>query len=194
MRTRAFRTVAAIVLAASLSGCGLFGVKGAGLDKGTPSSLDPHCTAPPFELPAGCVLAGIGADTRTFNDSHAFVGSKIVIAGTTNYLDVMTSMGRVISFQEQFHADPPLNDHEARIVAHGEVPYDGKKLFTKKVAGMCEIVEYKSARLRKMYGKAFSAVLLVLRSADPSAFDKTNVSIATISLTAPHSRSSIKSC
>lgn len=194
MRTRVVQTLVTTGLALALAGCGLFGVKGAGLDKPTPSSLDPRCTAPPYELPASCPLGGIGADIQTFNDSHLYAGSTVVIPGSTNFLAIKTAVGRVTSFEEQFHADPPLNDHEARLVAHGEVPEDGKKLFIRTVGGMCQVVEYRSALLRKMYGKSFSAVLIVLRSADPTAFDRTNVATAMISLTAPHSRSSIKSC
>ena len=194
MKTRAAQILATTGLAMMLAGCGFFGVKGPGLDKGTASSLDPHCTTPPYELPASCPLGGIGADTRTFNDSHGYVGSTVVIPGTTNYVQVQTANGRVTSFVEQFHAIPPLNDHEARTVAHGEVPRDGKRLFIKTVGGMCEVVEYRSSRLRQMYGKPFSAVLIALRSGDPAVLDKKNIATATISLTAPHSASSITSC
>ncbi len=194
MIARAAQTLALAVLALTLAGCGLFGVKGPGLDTPTKSSLDPRCTLPPYELPSFCPLSGIGAELRTFTDSHAYVGSATVIPGNTNYLKVQTTMGRVVAFQEQFHVTPPLSDREARLVAHGEVPFDGRKLFTKTVAGMCQVIEYRSARLRQEYGKPFSAVLIVLRSADPAAFDKTNVTTADISLTAPHSADSIKTC
>jgi hypothetical protein len=186
--------LAAVGLAMTLAGCGIFGVKGPGLDKGTPSSLDPRCTQPPFELPSFCPLAGIGADTQTFDDSHLYVGKTQVIPGNTNYLQVKVVMGRVVSFLEQFHVAPPLSDREARLVSHGEVPSDGKKLFTKNVAGMCQVTEYRSARLRQQYGKQFSAVLIVLRSADPSNFDKTSVTTANISLGAPHSAAAVTSC
>jgi hypothetical protein len=194
VKSRLAKILGTGVLALTLTGCGLFGVKGPGLDNPTKNSLDPHCTTPPYELPKTCPLAGIGADTQTFDDSHLYVGSPTVIPGNTNFLAVQTTMGRVVSFEEQFHVTPPLSDHEARQVAHGEVPSDQKKLFIKNVGGMCQVVEYRSARLRRMYGKQFSAVKIVLRSADPTAFDKKNVTMATISLTSPHSRSSIKSC
>jgi hypothetical protein len=193
MRTPA-PTLLATVLALTLAGCGFIGAKGPGLDKPSKSSLDPHCTVPPYELPASCPLGGIGADTLTFNDSHLYAGSTVVIPGSTNFLAIMTDKGRVVSFQEQFHATPPLSDHEARLVAHGEVPSDGRKLFTKTIAGMCQVVEYRSRILGRMYGKNFSAVLIVLRSADPNVFDNTNVATATISLAAPHSAASVKSC
>lgn len=194
MIARAAQTLVVTGLALALAGCGLFGVKGPGLDKPTKSSLDPRCTAPPYELPSFCPLAGIGADTQTFNDSHAYVGHTAVIPGATNYLKIQITMGRIVAFEEQFHVAPPLADREARLVAHGEVPSDGRKLFTKTVGGMCQVVEYRSARLRRQYGKQFSAVLIVLRSADPTVFDKTNVTTADISLTAPHSRDSVKTC
>lgn len=181
-------------LAMTLAGCGLFGVKGPGLDGPSKNLLDPHCLTPPFELPANCQLGGIGADTATFNASHAYVGSQTVIPGSTNYLNVKTAQGRVTSFEEHFHADPPLNDREARRIAAAEVPSDAKRLWIKSVGTMCQALEYQSKKLRKMYGKPFSAVLIVLQSADPNAFDKTNVSMARVSLAAPHSSSSVTTC
>jgi hypothetical protein len=187
------KTLAATSLAILLAGCGLFGVKGPGL-QGKADSLDPHCAAPPFELPASCPLGGIGADVATFDNFHAYVGSTNVIPGSTNYLDVKTAAGRVTSFVEQFHPSPPFSDREARLVADPEVPYDGKRAFVKLVGGMCEVIEYTSTRLRQQYGKAFSAVRIVLRSPDPTTFDKKNVSMATVSLTAPHSRASVNTC
>jgi hypothetical protein len=191
--TRAAKTLAATGLVVLLAGCGLFGVKGPGL-QGTVTNLDPHCNAPPYELAPSCPLGGIGADVATFNTFHAYVGSTQVIPGSTNYLDVKTAQGRVTSFVEQFHPSPPFSDREARLVADPEVPYDSKRVFVKTVGGMCEVVEYTSARLRKQYGKAFSAVRIVLQSPDPQTFDKADVSMATISLTAPHSRASVTSC
>lgn len=194
MIARAAQTLAMAGLALTLAGCGLFGVKGPGLDGPTKSSIDPRCTQPPYELPSFCPLSGIGATTQIFDDSHAYVGHTLVIPGATNYLNVQTTMGRVVAFQEQFHVTPPLSDREARLVAHGEVPFDGRKLFTKNVGGMCQVVEYRSARLRQQYGKQFSAVLIVLHSADPTVFDKTNVTTADISLTAPHTADAVKTC
>ncbi|MGI8801339.1 MAG: hypothetical protein ACR2KV_04080 [Solirubrobacteraceae bacterium] len=194
MRTRAIQAAAAAVLATLLSGCGLFGVKGPGLGPVITSSVDAKCTAPPYELPPTCALGGIGAALQIFKDSHAYVGSTTVIPGSTNYVNVQTSMGRVTSFDEQYHADPPLSDHEARFVSRGEVPHDGRKLFIKTVDHKCQVVEYTSKALRKMYGKQFSAVLIVLRSTDPALFDKKAVSMASISLTAPHSAGTITSC
>jgi hypothetical protein len=191
--TRLSRAVPAIGLALSLAGCGFFGVKGPGL-QGTVKNLDPHCNAPPFELPANCPLGGIGADVQTFDNFHAYVGSPTIIPGSTNYLQVKTAQGRVTSFVEQFHASPPFSDREARLVADPEVPYDSKRVFIKQVGGACEVIEYTSARLRRAYGRPFSAVRIVLRSADPNTFDKTNVTTAKISLTAPHSRGSVTSC
>jgi hypothetical protein len=191
--TRVAKTLAATGLVIALAGCGLFGVKGPGL-QGKAKSLDPNCSAPPYELAANCPLGGIGADVQIFDNFHAYVGSTQVIAGSTNYLNVKTAQGRVTSFVEQFHPSPPFSDREARLVADPEVPYDSKRAFVKTVGGMCEVLEYTSARLRKLYGKAFSAVRIVLQSPDPQNFDKTNVSMATISLTAPHSRASVNSC
>lgn len=193
MRTRLPQILATTGLAMAVSGCGFFGVKGPGLDAPQKSSLQAECTTPPYELPPKCPLGGIGAALLTFKDSHLYAGSTLVIAGSTNFLNIKTSQDRVISFQEQFHANPPLSDREARLVADGEVPYDGKRLFLKDLAG-CQAVEYKSARLRKQYGKSFSAVLIVLRSLDKSTFDRTNVATADISLVAPHSAASVTSC
>jgi len=194
MRTRIAQTLVAGWLATTVAGCGFIGVKGAGLDAPNKSSLNPNCTSPPYELPASCPLGGIGADIQTFNDSHLYAGSTVVIPGSTNFLAIMTSMGRVTSFEEHFHANPPLTDHEARVIAHAEVPADGKKLFTKTIAGRCVVLEYRSKVLRTMYGKPFSAALIVLRSDDPSALDQKNITKATISLTAPHSAASVTSC
>ena len=178
----------------TLAGCGLFGVKGPGLDKPPVSVLGKLCTTPPYELPASCPLGGIGADLRTFQDSHLYAGSTTVIPGSTNFLHITTSQGRVVYFQEQFHASPPLNDNEARLVADGEVPYDGKRVFLKTVGNECQIVEYRSKRLRKQYGAKFAGVLIVLRSADPSVLDRKNIATADISLVALHSRASFTSC
>jgi hypothetical protein len=195
MRTRAAaQTLGLIGLTMTLAGCGLFGVKGAGLDKPNPSSLDPHCTAPPKELPSACPLGGVGAETLTFNDSHLYAGSTVVIPGSTNFLNIKTTGGRVVAFQEQFHANPPLKDNEARLVADEEVPSDSKRLFVKRIGGSCEVVEYRSRILRKTFGKNQSAVLITLRSADPQVLDKTNVASATIELTSPHSSSAVTTC
>ena len=180
-------------LAMALAGCGFFGVKGPGLDAPQKSSLEAECTTPPYELPPKCPLGGIGAELLTFKDSHLYAGSTLVIPGSTNFINIKTSQNRVVSFREQFHANPPLSDREARLVADGEVPYDGKRLFLKDLNG-CQAVEYTSARLRKQYGKSFSAVLIVLRSLDATTFDKTNVATADISLVAPHSAASLTSC
>jgi hypothetical protein len=191
---RALLSLAAAGLVITLTGCGLFGVKGPGLDGPSKNVLDPHCLTPPFELPAMCPLGGIGADTTTFNASHAYVGSPVVIPGSTNYLAVKTAQGRVTSFEEHFHADPPLSVREARRIAAAEVPPDSKRLWIKTVGTMCQALEYQSKRLRQMYGKQFSAVLIVLQSADPNVLDTTNVSMARVSLAAPHSSSSVTTC
>jgi len=179
VRTRAAQILATVGLAMTLAGCGLFGVKGPGLDTPRKSSLGQLCTTPPYELPPSCPLGGIGADLQTFNDSHLYAASTIVIPGSTNFLHITTSMGRVVYFQEQFHANPPLSDNEARLVADGEVPYDGKRVFLKTIRNECELVEYRSRRLHKQYA---------------SAYDRKNIATADISLIAPHSRASFKSC
>lgn len=193
VRTRLPQILATTGLAMTLAGCALGGVKGPGLEAPNKNSLDAECTSPPYELPPKCPLGGIGADLLTFKDSHLFAGSTLVIPGSTNFLDIKLSQNRVVSFREQFHANPPLSDREARLVADGEVPYDGKRVFLTNPAG-CQAVEYSSARLRKQYGKSFSAVLIVLRSLDKTTFDKMNVATADISLVAPHSAASITSC
>jgi predicted small lipoprotein YifL len=194
VKRRVLPTLAAAGLAMTLAGCGLFGVKGPGLDGPAKNVLDPHCLTPPYELPAMCPLGGIGADTTIFNASHAYVGSQVVIPGSTNYLAVKIAQGRVTSFEEHFHADPPLSDREARRIAAAEVPSDSKRLWIKNVGTMCQVLEYQSKRLRQMYGRQFSAVLIVLQSADPNVLDKTNVAMARVSLAAPHSRSSVTTC
>jgi hypothetical protein len=194
VRTRPAQILATAGLAMTLAGCGLFGVKGPGLDNPPVSSLGKLCTTPPYELPASCPLGGIGADLTTFKDSHLYAGSTTVIPGSTNFLHITTSAGRVVYFQEQFHANPPLNDNEARLVADGEVPYDGKRVFLKTVGSECQIVEYRSKRLHKQYGTKFAGVLIVLRSADPSVLDRKNIATADISLVTLHSRASFTSC
>jgi hypothetical protein len=174
-----------------LQGCGLFGVAGPGLGPIGPQ-INPKCAGIPNQLAAFCPLAGIGATEQEFENAHPYVGSTVLIPGQTNYVDLHDTNGDVTSFVEQYHAKPPLIAGEAREETHGEMPPDAKKLFEKTIGTECQVVMYKSAALKKLFG-GNDAALVVLRS--PGAtFDQRNISTATISVTSPETRAQADSC
>jgi hypothetical protein len=194
MKTRAAQTLALVGLAVTLGGCGLFGVKGPGLGPVVQSPLAPDCQSPPYELPAHCPLVGLGATPVIFDAAHLYVGSTVVIPGTTNYLQVRTTNGHVSGFLEQFHASPPFDEHEAGFVSRAELPGDAKKLFAKTIGGRCQVLEYRSATLSRRLGTRESAGKIVLRSPNADAFDPNNIATATLELTTPHSGSTVTTC
>jgi hypothetical protein len=175
-----------------LSGCGLFGVAGPGLGPIGPQ-INPKCAGIPNQLAASCPLAGIGASEQEFENAHPYVGSKVVISGQTNYLQLHDTNGLVSQFTEYYHASPPLMAGEARQETHGEMPPDAVKLFEKTIGTGCAVVMYESASLRKLFGVNGEAVLVELHSPD-GTYDPTNISSATITVTAKESRAAALSC
>ena len=170
-----------------LGGCGLFGVAGPGLGSIGPQ-LDPKCADIPDQLARTRPLAGIGATEQQFDNAHPYVGSKIVIPGQTNYIDLRATNGLVSGFVEQFHADPPLKAGEARQETHGEMPPDARKIFEKTIGTSCAVVEYKSHALLKLFGAAGDAVLVKLLSPGTDTYDPNDITSATITVTAPVTR------
>jgi hypothetical protein len=186
-RTTVVRALTLGGAALLLQGCGLFGVAGPGLGPIGPQ-LDPKCADIPNLLARTCPLAGIGATEQAFNNAHPYVGSKVVIPGQTNYVDLRATNGLVSGFTEQFHATPPLKAGEARQETHGEMPPDARKIFEKTIGTTCAVVEYKSHALLKLFGPSGDAVLVKLLSPGTDAYDPANITLATIAVGAPVTR------
>jgi len=175
-----------------LQGCGLFGVAGPGLGPIGPQ-INPKCAGIPNQLALTCPLAGIGATEQEFDNAHPYVGSSVVIPGQTNYVSLHDTNGLVSSFVEQFHANPPLIAGEARQETHGEMPPDAKKLFEKTIGTGCQVIEYKSAALKKLFGAQEDGVVVVLHS-KTDTFDQNDVTSATINVATPETRAAATSC
>jgi hypothetical protein len=186
-RIPAVRAITICGTALLLQGCGLFGVAGPGLGPIGPQ-LDPKCAGIPNQLARTCPLAGIGATEQQFNNAHPYVGSKIVIPGQTNYVNLRATNGLVSGFTEEFQAHPPLIAGEARQETHGEMPPDARKIFEKTIGTSCSVVLYKSHALLKLFGAAGDAVLVKLLSPGTDSYDPKNVTSATITVTAPVTR------
>jgi len=171
-----------------LSGCGLFGVAGPGLGP-VGSQINPKCAGIPNQNPSTCPLAGIGASEQAFENAHPYVGSTVVIPGQTNYLDLHDTNGLLSSFEEVYHASPPITAGEAREETHGEMPYDAKKVFEKTIAGSCALVEYKSHALAKLFDPEHDAVLIEMHSPTAGTYDPNDIASATITVTTQETRS-----
>jgi len=196
MRDRRIPAARALTLGGTallLQGCGLFGVAGPGLGPIGPQ-LDPKCAGIPNQLDRTCPLAGIGATEQAFNNAHPYVGSKIVIPGQTNYVNLRATNGLVSGFVEEFQAHPPLVAGEARQETHGEMPPDARKIFEKTIGTTCAVVEYKSHALLKLFGPSGDAVFVVLHSPGVDSYDAKNVTSATITVTAPVTRAAATTC
>jgi len=196
MRAPRIPAVRALTLSAAallLQGCGLFGVAGPGLGPIGPQ-VDPKCAGIPNQLDRSCPLAGIGATEQEFNNAHPYVGSKIVIPGQTNYVNLRATNGLVTGFVEEFQAHPSYVAGEARQATHGEMPPDARKIFEKTIGTGCAVVEYKSHALLKLFGTAGDAVLVELHSPGTDAYDPMNVTSATITVTAAETRAAANTC